>query len=315
MMVMAVWSARDFTIFAKATASNVLARFAPALYVRLTRQTGRGRDDIDAEAIADYFFRCVDDYRQQLGLDDDGLQNLLRGTRVLEYGPGDVLGVALILYAYGAESVRCVDRFPLERTTERNLAVYERILTRLSGEALQRAGSAFRTSLKPESGFRPECVSYSVTPDGLARGEHAYDLIISRAVLEHVNCLEKTIGDVRASLKPDGVSVHNVDLKSHNLDRIQPFDFLAWPEWAYRLMYSHKGFPNRHRIDRYRHACESAALRIITLAPTGLLSLEDVVLLQPRLARPFRRLSAEGLRWMGFWIVLRPGTKRELPPT
>ena len=36
--------ARDVALFAKAVLSNQLARFAPATYMRLTHQTGRGEN-------------------------------------------------------------------------------------------------------------------------------------------------------------------------------------------------------------------------------------------------------------------------------
>ncbi len=291
--------------FAKAAASNLLARFVPSLYVRLTRQTGRGADERDPDDIASYFFRCVDDYAAQLQLDATQFAAFLQGRRVLEYGPGDILGVALLLYARGAAAVHCVDRFPLERMSAKNVRVCERLLERLDGAVRQRAEAAFQRRGQPESGFRPECVRYTVTPDGLAGQTAVYDLVISRAVLEHVNSLERTLADAAQALAPGGIAIHNVDLKSHNLDRCEPFDFLTWPEWAYRLMYSHKGFPNRWRVDAYRRIVAAGPLQLQALAPTGQLPAEAIERIQPRLAACFRGVSADDLRWLGFWMVLR----------
>ena len=296
---------QDAVRCAKACASNFLARTAPASYVRLTQQTGRGAGEDSAAEIADYFWRCFDDYRVQLGLDATAFQSFVQGKRVLEYGPGDVLGAALLFYAHGASRVLCVDRFPLQNVTAKNAEVYRAVMARLPVALQDRAQRAFVVAGQPESGLRADCVEYRVTQDGLAGSPGAFDLIVSRAVLEHVNSLEATLADIDRSLAQGGVSVHNVDLRSHNLDRYRPFDFLTWPEALYRLMYSHKGFPNRWRPDAYRRILQRTGLRVDVMEPTGRIAAEDVARIQPKVARHLRQASSEDLSWMGFWIVLR----------
>lgn len=295
---------RDAMLFAKACATNVLARVAPALYVRVTGQTGRGADDGDAASLADYFWRCFEDYRVQLGLDAQAWATFLRGRRVLEYGPGDILGVALLFHAHGAAEVECVDRFPLERVSDFNAAVYRALVDRLPAAQRERAQAAFGGPGDPSSGLRPDAVRYRVTPDGLASRPQAFDLVVSRAVLEHVNSLEATLADIASALAPGGVAVHNVDLRSHNLDRDRPFDFLTWPEPLYRLMYSHKGFPNRWRPDAYRAIMAKTGLVVRAFEPTGRLDAADVQRIRDRVAAPLRGASDDELSWLGFWMVL-----------
>lgn len=296
--------ARDAVLFAKACATNVLARVAPALYVRVTGQTGRGSDDGDAASLADYFWRCFDDYRVQLGMTVEDYHAFLAGRRVLEYGPGDILGVALLFHAHGARTVECVDRFPLERVSDFNATVYRALIERLPPALRERAAAAFVRAGDPSSGLRPEAVDYRVTPDGLAGRANAFDLVVSRAVLEHVNSLDATLADVAKTLAPGGVSVHNVDLRSHNLDRDRPYDFLTWPEPLYRLMYSHKGFPNRWRPDAYRAILARTGLVVRSLEPTGRLAAADVQRIRDSVAAPLRGASDDDLSWLGFWMVL-----------
>lgn len=296
----------DTPRFLKAVASNLLAGVAPSLYVRLTRQTGRGRDDVDPDDVARYYMTCVDDYAAQLKLGPAGFDAFLAGRNVLEYGPGDVLGVALVLYARGAAKVTCVDRFPLERISATNAAVYRKLIEMLDGPARERARSAFREAGQPESGFVASAVCYSVTKDGLAAQPGAFDLVVSRAVLEHVNRLESTIEDAAVALRPGGISIHCVDLRSHGLDRRQVLDFLTWSDWAYALMYSNKGFPNRWRVDKYRDCLRRSGLRLQSLSPTELVTLEDVGRIAGDLPRGLRGASHEDLRWLGFWFVAEP---------
>lgn len=294
----------DVVRVVKAFLSNQLARFAPSIYVKVTHQTGRGEEGGSAKEVADYFAMCVKEYFENLGVAPAEYATYLKGKKILEYGPGDVLGVALLLYAHGADAVHCVDRFPLSRISKKSLGIYWEILNALDADKKARALGAFRESGKPESGFNPDAIVYTVTPDGLSGKKRHYDLIISRAVLEHVNDLEKTIQDISEALNVSGVSIHQVDLKSHGLDRYKPYDFLTWPEILFKLMYSHKGFPNRWRVDKYRELAGKSGLCIRCLIPTGKLEMHEIAFIQPKLARQFRNVPGDELSWLGFWMLL-----------
>lgn len=295
---------RDALRFTKATLMNQVARFTPTLYVGLTKQTGRGNTKDAPDRIAGYFLRCFNEYMARLGVADGQAPRFLEGKTVLEYGPGDVLGVALLMYAHGAASIQCVDRFPLKRATEENLQAYRQLVEMLPPEQRERARRAFVEPGRPESGFDPEAIAYTITRDGLIDTPSAFDLVISRAVLEHVDRLDLTIADMAAALREDGIAIHKVDLKSHGMDRYHAFDFLTWPEPVYRLMNSHKGNPNRWRVDRYRELVEGNGLRFRSLEATGRLEPAQIELIRPNLAAPFRDVSTEELSWLGFWMVL-----------
>jgi SAM-dependent methyltransferase len=299
----------DLLLFTNAFLSNQLARYAPSLYLKLTRQRERRKEITGGDEDADYFLRCFDEYFEQIGMKIGESEEYLKGKKILEYSPGDILGVALLMYANGAESVNCVDRFPLEKKSVKNLQVYQLLLDSLNGKKRDRGNQAFRLSGKVDSGFNPNAITYSVTPDGLAPNGYKYDLIISRAVLEHVNDLGGTLNNIRRVLRKDGISIHLVDLKSHGLDRYQTFDFLTWPEFIYRSMYSHKGFPNRWRIDKYRELVKKSGLRCNKFAPMGRLEEERIAIIRHGLAKQFSHLSLEELSWLEFWMVLEHDCK------
>ena len=296
----------DASLFLKAVISNQIARFFPDVYVRLTAQTGRGREDTDPAGVASYYVDCVRDYREKLGcLTEAEFSGYLAGKTVLEYGPGDVLGVALLLYALGARRVDCVDRFPLSRLSRGNISIYHKVIDALSGEARDRALGAFRHHGDPASGLAEEKIRYRVDPNGLSHADEEYDLILSRAVLEHVNDLEGTLQDVYHALRKGGETVHLVDLKSHGLDRYREFDFLTWPDWAYRLMYSQKGFPNRWRVDHYKRIAEEQGFHIELLESTGYVDQNIIRELVSHMAPRFRGIPQDVLSWKGFWIRMK----------
>ena len=296
---------KDIVLFLKALASNQIARFSPSSYVRLTHQTGRGNEKESAIESAHYFFDCVNDYLSKLGIDKEDCQDFLKDKKILEYGPGDTLGVALLMYAYGAESVECIDRFPLSTDSKKSSEIYLELINRLEKKYLERASSAFIEKGNPSSGFKPELISYSVQSNGLSGAVQEYDLILSRAVLEHVNNLEGTILDIEQALKKGGISIHQVDLKSHGLDRYRDFDFLSWPQYLYKLMYSHKGFPNRWRVNKYLQLVEKSELKLVSITATGKLETKCINAIKDKLTSQFRSISTEELSWLGFWIILK----------
>src|SRR2546428_12973317 len=81
----------------------------------MTGHTGRGAAESSARQIADYFWSCFYDYFEILGIPASDIGRYLKGKTVLEYGPGDVPAVAVLMLAHGADAAVCVDRFELYR--------------------------------------------------------------------------------------------------------------------------------------------------------------------------------------------------------
>lgn len=302
----------DIKRAARAILTDQLARWAPRFYVRLTGQTGRGAEGDSAREVADYFKRCFAEYFGVLQVWPENISTFLSGKQVLEYGPGDVPGVALLMVAHGAESVTCVDRFPLLTLTPKNTEIMELLLDSLAGEARQRADGCFLEKGRPSSGFSPR-IRYLIRPSGLSGFRDAVDLVISRAVLEHVDDLPATLADMYQALREGSVAVHEVDLKSHGLHRRNPLDFLTWPPHLWLWMYAHKGVPNRLRVNHYREAITASGLNALLMRPTLLAEKKDMEEVRPYLALPFQNISDEDLAWLGFWMVLKKSTDFSCP--
>jgi len=294
---------RTFKRIAQATLTNQLARYAPGLYVRLTGQTGRGAGEVHLDEVCDYFQTCFDDYFQQLGIPETARSGFLHDKHLMEYGPGDLPGIALLMIAYGTRQVVCVDRFPMVKMSPKNVRIAEIMLERLPQSLRARADACFKRPGHPGSGFDARFIAYHVQPIGLSGLVDEVDLVISRAVLEHVNDLPATFRDMYAALKPGGIALHLVDLKSHGLHRDNPLDFLSWPAWLWSLMYSAKGVPNRLRVNAYREAARQSGFEAIALTPTVFASETDVRAIRAALAASFKNLSDTDLSCLGFWLV------------
>jgi SAM-dependent methyltransferase len=295
----------DAKRFIHATLSNQIAKVSPTLYARLTKQTGRGFAPESAEQAADYFQTCFRDYFDILGVPEHEIKSYLNGKQLLEYGPGDVPGVALLMIAHGAKCVICVDRFALVSMTQKNADILLELLWRLDNSARARAAECFLQPGNPFSGFNPERIRYLIQPDGLSKLKDEVDLVFSRAVLEHVNNLDATFADMARALKADAILLHQVDLKSHGLHRRNPLDFLTWPPALWSWMHSHKGVPNRWRVNRYRDVMQRSGFETLLLRPTDVVESSVVHEVRPHLASPFKALSDDDLSWLGFWLIGR----------
>lgn len=295
---------------ARAVATNQVARLAPTAYLRLTGQTGRGDGAAESpEDIAAYFRECVADYLAfagaSAGVPADPAAGYFAGKTIIEYGPGDFPGVAVLMLVAGAHKVYAVDRFAMVRLSEKNVGVWHALLGGMDDTQKQRARDLLNHPSQPAEGFKPEHIEYVVRPHGFSGMQAQADLALSRAVLEHVDDLRGTFADMLAALKPGGVAMHQVDLKSHGLHRNNPLDFLEWPNWLWSLMYSHKGVPNRWRLDSYRRIVRALPVLEQRLEPTHLASPADVAAVRNRLAPPFRDLGDDDLACLGLWVGFR----------
>lgn len=291
---------------ARAVATNQVARLAPTAYLRLTGQTGRGDGARESpEDIAAYFRQCVADYLSFAGVPAGQAAGYFAGTTVIEYGPGDFPGVAVLMLVAGAHKVYAVDRFAMVRLSEKNVGVWHALVAAMDDAQKQRARSLLNDPSHPAEGFKREHIEYVVRAHGFSGLQAQADLVISRAVLEHVDDLPGTFADMRAALKPGGVAMHLVDLKSHGLHRSNPLDFLEWPNWLWSLMYSHKGVPNRWRLDYYRRIVQALAVLEVRLEPTHTASAADVAAVRDKLAPAFRDVDDADLACLGMWVGFR----------
>ncbi|MHB1586422.1 MAG: class I SAM-dependent methyltransferase [Acidiferrobacteraceae bacterium] len=300
----------DVPRIVRAATINLIARYANPLYLHLTSQTGRARDRRSQETPRDvigYFHSCFKDYFVTLDVAPADIERFLKGKRLLEYGPGDLPGTSLLMFAHGAEQVVCIDRFPLLALSDKNIRVLEQMMAELPPGIRQRAMTAFVQNGNPASGFNPDKIRY-VAGSGLSGISGSVDLIYSRSVLEHVTSLGDTFRDMRQALHKDGVCVHKVDLSSHGLHKLNPLDFLCWPTWLWHAMQGHKGGPNRHRINVYRDILQTTGFTKWHVEPTGFFTPEDISQVRSCLDPEFQSIDDEDLSWKGFWLVQRGGT-------
>jgi SAM-dependent methyltransferase len=223
------WLVIAVTIVKDAQARRAARRGVPPSTSGATHET------FSLEQSLAYIDSVFEDYVRYGQLEAD-----LEGRRILELGPGDNYGVALRFLARGAERVVCVDRFASRRDDAQQSRIYEALH--------QRLGEADRRRLQTIEGVAVEEVGERLDPA-------SFDVIVSRAVLEHLYDLDAAFAAMDRVLAPGGLMLHKVDFRDHGMftdSGGHPLTFLTVSERLYRLMSRYSGRPNRRLIDWYR---------------------------------------------------------------
>jgi SAM-dependent methyltransferase len=169
---------------------------------------------------------------------------------VAEIGPGNSLGVGLAALLSGAEQYRAFDVVS-DASPERNLKVFDELVGLFDRRAPIPGGDEF-PEVRPliESrdfpseilsdarlaaaldearvrriadairnvGARSE-IRYSAPWDESAIEDNAVDMVLSQAVLQHVEDLPKIYNAMRRWLRPNGLQSHEIDFRCHGTTR------------------------------------------------------------------------------------------------
>jgi SAM-dependent methyltransferase len=187
---------------------------------------------------------------------------------VAELGPGDSLGVGIAALISGCESCRAFDVVRYANA-EANLRIFEELVrlfetcedipgeeefpllgprldsygfpaTILTKDCLQaalerRRLEAIRAAIASmtRTGEQSELISYTAPWSTVAKHqESCIDMVVSQAVMEHVDDLPGSYQAMFRWLKPGGFASHQIDFKCHNTARLWNGHW-AYPDWLW----------------------------------------------------------------------------------
>jgi SAM-dependent methyltransferase len=300
------------------------------LYRTRLRSHGSGAThaQYSTDASVAYIQGVVADYLQYAGVDE----SFVVGKRFLEVGPGDNLGVALALLAKGADHVTCFDRFQPFADQSRNLAVYRGLYESFAEQEQARAAEFMTFSSDGGVVFCPKRLhcQYGVAIETW-KPAAKFDVVLSRAVLEHVFDLDRAWNAMTRALRPGGQMWHKVDLRHHGyFGQFHPLYFLSIENRLWTLVSSPDPTLNRKRLSDYRRLAEDtfedyelfvthildhpeliphrrAIREAVEYQSADLRSVESI---RNRLVGPLRRLPAAELLVTGIFLIVRSRSDR-----
>ncbi len=184
---------------------------------------------------------------------------------IAELGPGDSLGIGLTALLCGAESYLALDAVPHARS-EYNLAIFDELVRLLRDRAripdddeMPNLQPSIADYSFPHDVLPSELLDAALHPERVERLRHdvryltgcvryasdwwqtravelaSVDLIVSQAVLEHVNDVAGTYAAMHQWLRPGGFMSHQIDLKSHETSEVWN-GHLGYSDLVWRIM-------------------------------------------------------------------------------
>lgn len=296
----------------------------------------RGKDVINSAAPARYCYsvwlrHLVMAYENRLATDPDS---------IAELGPGQSIGIGLSALLSGASKYYALDVVKFASTRKNHevfnglvnlfkkraaiptnvefpqlvphLKSYEfphyiltndRLKRTLETERIASIESALRNRGKSDDEKIELSYEVSWNNQGVIKG-NSVDIIISQAVLEHVENLSITYKDMYNWLKPGGFMSHTVDFRSHGLSQ-EWNGHWTYPNWVWKLMVGRSPYLlNRQPHSIHINLMKKLGLDIIC----SIVLNEDTKIKTKRLSAKFIGMSREDLTTkLSFVQAIRDG--------
>ena len=281
---------------------------------RLVTELGRAREALPVERSVRYIEQVFEDYKNYGG------GEAFRG-RAAEIGPGDTAGVALLMRWDGCNEVDLIDRYDNRSSLSHQAAVYRSLAERHGQD-----------SSTLDNGVAPQTTWHIGEPAELffqhCRAQ-SYDVIVSRAAMQHLYDPLHALGEMVRCLRPGGQLLHKIDLRDLGLFSTNHHEltWLRFPDPMWRRMTVNSGRPNRVLVHSYRLTLEplrEKGLLDYRLLVTQLVAVGDITPHRPydeidratrqraeafvaskrrEFARPFREVATEDLAIAGVFLV------------
>jgi SAM-dependent methyltransferase len=250
-----------------------------------------------------YAQRIADSYLDALPSDFD-----VRGLRVLELGPGAFLGTALLLACHGA-LVSVADPYPPEWDDEVHEPFCRALLDHAATDPRCGDTAPLQAAIHARS-FQPAVTCLQVGAESLSGiADAAFDLVVSNAVLEHVEHVPQALQHLARITATGGFGVHEVDFRDHR-DFSRPLEYLVfdadvfWHDSA--RCHGERG--NRWRHSQMLEGFVQAGFDVTGFEPNVIAETDYVARMRRRLHADFEDLSDEDLTILAGRVVCRRTT-------
>ena len=230
----------------------------------------------------------------------------LRDKTVVELGPGDTMATALYFLAHGAARVVCFDRFKLVMDSAKNTLIARQVISTLSEPQRHLLQTILCFDDCGKVRGNPSRLQHLYSRnENIALENESADIIVSNAVLEHVQDLDALFASMQRILKPGGIMVHAADLKSHGLHHTTALDFLTIPETLWKCLTFYRGAPNRKRKTDYENLLARHGFEFTFFKVTSRIPREEIAAFQKGYPHCAANYSEEDLSCGGFLFAAK----------
>jgi SAM-dependent methyltransferase len=199
-----------------------------------------------------------------------GSADYITNKACLELGPGSDFGNGLYLLAKGLQRYAALDVNNLNASTP--YAFYEKMIEKLSAGEISADAGMLKKEVDACLKNQGQRIRYLVSPDFSPAGaleKNSIDIVFSQAAFEHFIDVDRVFRELSEVVKPGGVLVAEVDLKTHSrwVRDKDPNNIYRYSESIYNI-FSFPGAPNRMRPFQYKELLAKygwADIRIIPL--------------------------------------------------
>ncbi|MCP4976127.1 MAG: class I SAM-dependent methyltransferase [Maribacter sp.] len=215
--------------------------------------------------------------------------DVFKGKKILELGPGADLGVGLLLLSEKAKSYSAIDVHNLVKATPP--AFYEYLFKYLEKSDIDTNIEELRKQLDLTEGERNEGLNYHFRKDfdlSLFPDMH-FDLVVSNAAFQQFDNPVKTISQLSKIAKSGAKFIALIDLKTHTryLKTKDPLNIYRYNDFIFKPL-RFKGSPNRMRPYEYENALKSHGWKDIKIYPRLQLNMDYLPKVSHTLNKKFR---------------------------
>ena len=175
------------------------------------------------EQAIDFTFLCADMY---LGLPQNGLEAFKDAT-IMEIGPGQDLGVLLVLAGLGSGKGVAVDRFFCDWDPSYHPSFYSTLIERAEARYPGVRFEALRDVVEAGGHLGPRLqIVRSGLDDLKALADASVTISYSNAALEHLDRPREGLFELARVSRQGGLGFHQIDFRDHR-DFTRPLEFLT----------------------------------------------------------------------------------------